>query len=1474
MDTVTNNPWVQTFDGPLFFGQAQTTLNQMLGCTCDHLTQMKKLQKNLLLAISAATLPYELPMNIGVSASGVLSTVVVTQLDDAVNTGNSGADVNLPSSSASTNNANYGTTVNPDNFNTAAGAGSTSQSAVTTTVTAYPPEWTTCRAGLLPPGTKLASDLFEIDFSLDGNDFNAGKMNFGLPVNEAVATVINTGDSGCGPWQRPVCAFMDETTGQFSTVGCSFTGMAYGPSTTLPDGSVVQGTPQGRCQCNHTTEFAILLEETPSANSCAASMMGPWWYAIFMCLYGSIALVAAVQSYRIHRATKWAQWLPLSQHLLIIGVGVTRGFSMAMFWLLRDMLPLAAQAFVSSLPYLFYPWVFTLLIFAWAALVSASRSNTRLKVNPIMQYRMFLYAINALITLTLLAVFIAMAGTAESDHARMQQLASAGNYLVGIVSFLFSAFLMYYGARLTWAAYFVAREAHRPLNPVAKRVLGYAFALFACFAGAALTLLVGEMSSELSKGDTSSIVYFSFDAMAYIIVLLMLRTAVTACLAKPTNMKYRARANKTSWINNNGEGDEFEESYDESSTSRSSSSSGSSRFGDLNKPLRTSSSSQLGRFGSNAAGILDEANQAAGAEGPLVFEDGEVGAVGGGTWVMLDDDAIGPHDLVKEVEMLDKNGMSFQPALFKRFIKRQTAAQAEADARAAAAARANIGWTLYEDHSVPLGPLDEVKVMEVFDSEGKSFEPPMFKQFVKRASNGGGDWQTFEDHSEPLLPGDEVREVEKLDENGQSFEPKQFQKFVKRGANSGGGDWQIFEDHSEPLRAGDQLKQVEKLDENGNSFSPKQYQTLVKRAPGGGGDWQIFEDHSTPLMPGDQVKEVEKLDENGKSFEPKQFQKYVKRAAAAPSSPRPGKTGWQLFEDHSTPLLPGDQVKAVELLDENGQSYQPALFQRMIKRAADASPANSPRTLAKQQAKVGNGWQLFFDPSEQARPGDETVLVEQLDPNGASFNPACFKRVIKRKIASALQRKRSARSMLPPAVREPTAPAGKDHGWLMLEDHSEEAAKLPATEIISVEQFDANGLPYNPPVFKRFVRKPQPTLPPINFKGSTVLFHLNKMKAAGSVTATKPGELEGAAIPNTVNQPASPMLAAAPISEADLILPTPRSASQSPTESQSSPSMAPAVSPNARALLAAAVLAGPGLRDALVNQTYGQFTDAQGLPSMAGAEPSMLAEGEDDGDDDDSDGSYSGSYTGTEDDSDEFSQSQQSTVSVSRRASKHHLKRIVSATLEAAAAQAESMHAHDNQASVVTASEHAVQSAMSKLTLDQVKHSAADAQRAAERDWVKNQLAQAASNEEEERRLAAMRRGSLLHSPSGPAMGSSPSADDDEFEEVAASPKARPAAARRMVSAAGRGAASNAAAAFLKGVSSAASARSPSLASPSAASPSSPSFSPGSPLHLGAPAISAGEKPKSTMRQVSAAAAAAAALGSPAMKGRTGTGRK
>ena len=74
------------------------------------------------------------------------------------------------------------------------------------------------------------------------------------------------------------------------------------------------------------------------------------------CIYTAIAVVATVQSARMYHATRWLHWLPLSQHLLIIGVGVTRGFAMAMFWKLQATIALAAQVFLAALPYLFYPW--------------------------------------------------------------------------------------------------------------------------------------------------------------------------------------------------------------------------------------------------------------------------------------------------------------------------------------------------------------------------------------------------------------------------------------------------------------------------------------------------------------------------------------------------------------------------------------------------------------------------------------------------------------------------------------------------------------------------------------------------------------------------------------------------------------------------------------------------------------------------------------------------------------------------------------------------------------------------------------------------------------------------------------------------------------------------------------------------------------------------------------------------------------
>jgi len=1032
--------------------------------------------------------------------------------------------------------------------------------------------------------------------------------------------------------------------------------------------------------------------------------------------------------------------------------------------------------------------------------------------------------------------------------------------------------------RLTWAAHFVAREAGRKLNPVAKRVLGYAFSLFACFAGAALVLLAGEVDSSVNEGDASSIAYFALDVAAYVIVLLMLRGTVNACLVKP-GAKFMARAKKASWMNNTGEGDDYDDDFesDESSTSRSTSSSASSSgFGDLNKPLRTASISGKVRFGANASGLSDDAAQAEGvSSGPLLgFEDGEVGAVGGGSWTLLEDptEPVGKYDLVKDVEMFDENGKSFVPALFKRFIKRQTEAQAEAEARAAAAAAAAIGWQLFGEFSEPIGPNDEVKEMEVFDADGNSFSPPVFKTFVKRSPV---PWVMYEDlEGKPLRLGDEVRQVEVLDAQGNSFEPKQFRKEVRRAQNT----WQMLDLDAidSAKREGKTVRDLELYDENGNSFEPKRFATCAR------------------------VDETSSASSSAAST-PRKMEKKV--------------NGWQIFFDHSEPLQSGDQVKVVELLDHNGQSFEPALFRRMVKRAADAaasssssSPVSSPRN-AKVQAKVGHGWQLYFDPNEQARAGDETVLVEQLDPNGQSFTPACFKRVIKRKVASppalSRPRSRSDRPMLPaaPAVREPIAAAGKDHAWIVLDDASEEATNVPASEIVSVEQFDENGLPYNPPMFKRFVRKPQVTLPPIHFKGSTVLYHLNKMKAAGSVTATKPGEIvsppavvDAAPMPNTVNQPSSPLLSAeVPPSEPDVIEPTPRSGSSGEASVTQS-------SPRSRALINAAVLAGPGLREALVKQTYGKFAEGSPIlgPSAAASPASAAATAplepsgsqfDDESDDDDVSGTYTGS-SGSEDDDEEFSQTaSRTTTSVSRRASKHHLKRIVSATLEVAAAKAEAMHA--GRGNAVAASEVAVHTAMARMQLDEkVKQSAAEAQRAAERDWVQNQLNSAEAAEDEVRRLESLRVGSLQ----SPSLRASPFAspslhaagiDDDEVEFGIGSPQHRPTVARRMLSGSNRAVASSAAAAFLKGVTAAASSKSPSgarvspgtgsgFSSPGGARSAAAPRVPMSPApNMSVPALSAQMPPpleqlppsrqraSSRTAPGSAAAAAAAALASP-----------
>jgi hypothetical protein len=297
----------------------------MIGCSCAHLDQLTALQLALMSATAAASLPYEDPI-VTVNALGMSSSVVTSGSGATTAATSGGVTVTAqPQANSAASTAN---------FDSAASLAAASPS-VQTIVTNYPSSFTTCRSSTLPPGTTLASSLFSIDFSMDGSSAQVGILHASAIIGEETADAVQLGDSGCTDYVVLEAGWWDPVTQSWRTDGCTMDGVSYGPSTVTPTGEVIRGAPSAQFTCNHTTEFAILQSLRPSNNACATAVFSAWWYAIFMVIYGLIGSYALVQTVRIYAKTKLTHWLVLSQHGLIVGVGLTRALSMAMFWAMR-----------------------------------------------------------------------------------------------------------------------------------------------------------------------------------------------------------------------------------------------------------------------------------------------------------------------------------------------------------------------------------------------------------------------------------------------------------------------------------------------------------------------------------------------------------------------------------------------------------------------------------------------------------------------------------------------------------------------------------------------------------------------------------------------------------------------------------------------------------------------------------------------------------------------------------------------------------------------------------------------------------------------------------------------------------------------------------------------------------------------------------------------------------------------------------
>lgn len=392
------------------------------------------------------------------------------------------------------------------------------------------------------------------------------------------------------------------------------------------------------------------------------------------------------------------------------------------------------------------------------------------------------------------------------------------------------------------------------------------------------------------------------------------------------------------------------------------------------------------------------------------------------------------------------------------------------------------------------------------DPEGAEISYPPAGSDAELLAKG---WVLLNDFALPehLPPGTEIAKVEQLDEHGNRT--KLFKRYLRNRAAPivsppPGSEPKLLEhgwvwmgDHDLPaalLASGVEVAKVEQLDAEGHSFSPAQFKNFVRNrnapiiAPPPGSDakllehgWQMLDEIDLPaavLAPGMEIAKVEQLDEaTGLSFNPAMFKHYKKKCDLPPmdAAALPG----SLVDDPAAPtnLSAASRWNAHEwrIMSATEGPVEVGTFQR---RARPAGKGKDIRKIVKKvqlpmaaataaAAAAGAGGLAGVAAAAMQQKKDEAAA--EGEEHKESSNAAAV-------VPDPASSSSASCSIVVDAASAPLLPpAGSDsrllaHGWILF-DQSADPAPLPAhAELARVEQLDSAGLPYQPPQFKEYMR--------------------------------------------------------------------------------------------------------------------------------------------------------------------------------------------------------------------------------------------------------------------------------------------------------------------------------------------------------------------------------------------------------------------
>lgn len=273
------------------------------------------------------------------------------------------------------------------------------------------------------------------------------------------------------------------------------------------------------------TEFVILYEQARNQQQqqgvcvARATLFGSPMYVAFTVAYFVVAGLSLFQFARVVYFSRCHHWLMAVEHALVIVIALCRAVNMVLYYALTKYLALEYVTIITAMPDLLASFVFTFIIFAWAAIWHGSKKAER--TNPFRELQPIFIAVNACVVGIVFVLYVLTASA--SDPSKVESYALAGVLVQAITACLQSIFFILYGGLL------VRSLTQDFSSSYASKLFVIAVMFCLAFMAESLLLFVTVLKSDVFTANFDAIngVYFGLDVFCLCTVMALFRKSVS-----------------------------------------------------------------------------------------------------------------------------------------------------------------------------------------------------------------------------------------------------------------------------------------------------------------------------------------------------------------------------------------------------------------------------------------------------------------------------------------------------------------------------------------------------------------------------------------------------------------------------------------------------------------------------------------------------------------------------------------------------------------------------------------------------------------------------------------------------------------------------------------------------------------------------------------------------------------------------------